>query len=79
MSKTVRVRVLVAVDRKGAWVSFGASSETDAVAKEWIATESLEAGEIYHWIEADVPLPTEAGPTIEGEVLADTGQMAESK
>lgn len=65
MTPTVRVRVLVAVDRRGKWAACGAS---DHDAKEIIYIDDLEDGEIYHWVEADVPLPAEAGPAIEGSV-----------
>jgi hypothetical protein len=64
---TVRVRILVAVDCKGKWIACGSS---DHSAKEIIFIDNLEDGEIYHWVEADVPLPAEAGPAIEGIVHA---------
>jgi hypothetical protein len=66
--KTVRVRILVATDRKGQWVAGGYWKNTSDEAKEWLYIDDLEDGEIYHWIEADVPLPAEDGPTIEGVV-----------
>jgi hypothetical protein len=68
---TVRVRILVAVDRNGKWISHGASGESEAEARQWIFIEDLEEGEVYHWIEADVPLPVDAGPAIKGMVLHD--------
>jgi len=66
--RTVRVRILVAVDRNGKWAACGYSWSD---AKESIFIDDLEDGEVYHWVEADVPLPAEAGPAIEGVVNAD--------
>lgn len=65
--KTVRVRILVAVDRQGKWVCSSAYSG-DRDAREWIILDHLDQGEVFHWIEADVSLPPEAGPAIEGKV-----------
>jgi hypothetical protein len=67
---TVRVRILVATDRKGRWLAYGfpeACHDTE-MAKQAMALDNLESGEIYHWVEADVPLPAETGPAIEGTV-----------
>lgn len=72
---TVRVRILVAVDRRGKWLAYGwgpSSEQLDAERiKEAMALDDIEDGEIYHWVEADVPLPAEAGPAIEGVVHAE--------
>ena len=65
---TVRVRILVAIDRDGKWTALGAWSYTDDEMKDLIFTDNLDPGEVYHWIEANVPLPTEAGPAIGGTV-----------
>lgn len=65
---TVRVRILVAVDQSGEWRASGSSSISDVAIKEWLYIDDLEDGAIYHWIEADVPLPREAGPAIEGTI-----------
>lgn len=62
--RTVRVRIAVAVQQDGRWHAAGWREATDFVKSE-IAQEPL--GDcVVHWIEADVPLPSEA--TIEGEV-----------
>lgn len=71
--RTVRVRILVAVDDKGQWVSAGYYSGAEAAnnnPKEWIALDDLTEVMRYHWIEADIPLP-EAETTIAGEVKDD--------
>lgn len=31
----------------------------------------IEDGAVFHWVEADVPPPAEAGPAIEGAVTPD--------
>lgn len=69
--KTVRVRILVAVDADGGWICHGASGESDKEKRDCIFLENIKDGEIFHWIEADVPLPAEAGPEIEGIVTTD--------
>lgn len=69
---TVRVRVLVAIDSNGKWTATGASWHTDKEVKEYAFVDDLDSGEVYYWIEADVPLPAEAGPAIPGTVMADT-------
>ncbi len=69
--RTVHVRILVAIDRNGKWVCHGYAGATDKEVQEWICIDDLEDGEIFHWVEADVPLPAEAGPAIEGVVHAE--------
>jgi hypothetical protein len=69
IQKTVRVRILVATDRKGQWLAYGWNGGTDMErVREAMPLDDIDLGEIYHWIEADVPLPAEDGPTIEGVV-----------
>lgn len=63
---TVRVRILVAVDADGQWVSRGNVWDSDEVHKDWISTDDLKDDFSCHWIEADVPVPAET--TIEGSV-----------
>lgn len=67
---TVRVRVLVAVDHNGEWISHGHSSSTDQSFREWTWAEDIEPndGTALYWIEADVPLPAERRQTIQGVV-----------
>jgi hypothetical protein len=67
---TVRVRILVAIDRNGKWTATGASWYKDEDTRSIAFIDDLESGEAYHWVEADVPLPTEMGPAIEGTVHA---------
>ena len=68
---TVRVRILVAVDHTGKWIATGISWWSDKETRENAFVDDLAAGERYSWVEADVPLPTEAGPAIDGVVHAD--------
>ncbi len=65
-TRTIRVRILVAVDSKGQWVSHGASGQNDATKRYWIVTEGLGERVAYRWVEADVPVPAEV--TVEGDV-----------
>lgn len=60
----VRVRVGVAVYRRGLWVAYGGHGESD----ESIVRDQLlaEPGYSISWITADVPLPSQA--EIEGKV-----------
>lgn len=71
--RTVRVRILVAVDDKAHWASSGYYSGPQAAnsdPKEWIALDDLSEVIRYSWIEADIPLP-EPEATIAGEVKDD--------
>jgi len=52
---TVSVRILVAIDETGAWVSCGSSRTIDP--KNWIMLDDLGSDLAYRWIEADVPMP----------------------
>jgi len=65
--KTTRVRILVAVDKQGGWVSHGHSSGDDDEAMDWIAVHDLIDPITYHWLEADIPLPEIA--VVEGRVV----------
>ena len=62
--RTVRVRIAVAVQADGQWNAAGFSDAADVV-KRSIAMEPLAECEVV-WIEADVPLPSEA--VIQGDV-----------
>lgn len=66
--KTVRVRILVAVDEAGKWTSAGYAGDTDA--KDWIMLDDLGETIAYRWVEADVPLP-EVDITVEGTCQPD--------
>ena len=80
MTKTVRVRIAVAVAPGGQWNSFGFGQEgtppTDADDREAMgnACEVYDGngealfGEARYWIEADLPIPEPV--TVEGEVKA---------
>lgn len=73
--RTVRARILVAVDTEGNYTSIGYSDQTDDDLKDYIILDSLNEGLIaYHWIEADIPVPVApAETTVEG-VVTDGGQ-----
>jgi hypothetical protein len=69
-TKTVRVRIAVAVDETGDYDVHRVADNSDDDAAEW-AQERLEDGNdggsiIVHFIEADVPLPVSA--EIKGKV-----------
>lgn len=59
MSKTVKVRIAVAVDRLGNWNSCGwpataKDHEGDMMA---LSCETVEPGEARFWITAELPIP----------------------
>lgn len=56
MTKTVKVRIFVAVDPLGHWASVGWSELTDATAKMEVESERLD-DPAFHWITAEVPIP----------------------
>lgn len=63
--KNVKVRVAVAVDPTGGWSAMGSSvlPEKDAIG---FAAECVEPGEVYYWLNAELPIPEI--PEIEAEV-----------
>lgn len=77
-AKTVRVRILVAVDEHGSWVSSGFHLVHRKVQqpdpREWIAVESLDDRIVYRWVEADVPMPM--ATVVVGGVVTDAGDAA---
>lgn len=66
---TKRIRILVAIDSDGKWVSAGCDYGSASDPKEWIFLDDLGTNLTYHWIEADVPVPGET--TIEGQIYAE--------
>lgn len=62
---TKRVRILVAIDSAGKWISAGYDYGNGSDPKDWIMVDDLNEHMAYCWIEADVPIPTEA--TVVGE------------
>jgi hypothetical protein len=56
MSKTVKVRIAVSVDRAGAWSSAGWSG-SDSEDLHSYTIESLEPGENRYWLEAELVVP----------------------
>ncbi len=73
--RTVRARILVAVDTAGNYSSIGYSDTTDNALKQDIFLDAMTEDLIaYHWIEADIPVPlAPAETTVEG-VVTDGGQ-----
>lgn len=67
--KTKRVRILVAMDDTGKWASHGSYTENDEVCREWICIDGLNECISYHWVEAEIPLPS--AEVIEGAVTTD--------
>lgn len=68
MSKTIRVRIAVAVSATGRWGADGSNSDKDGQSE----ATALELIDFEHpnrvtFVEADVPLPEEQA-TVEGEV-----------
>lgn len=57
MANTVKVRIAVAVDKNGEWSSYGGSTMTDADCREYMFLDTLEDGEQWFWLEADLPIP----------------------
>ena len=56
MSRTVRVRIAVAVDPTGDWSSAGWKSADPGKLHSY-AVEDLEPGERRYWLEADLEIP----------------------
>lgn len=75
IKRTVRARILVAVDTEGNYTSIGYSGATDYRLKIDIFLDALhETFVAYRWIEADIPVPVApAETTVEG-VVTDGGQ-----
>jgi hypothetical protein len=75
MSKTVRVRIAVCVDDKGAWSAFGCNDRDDKyrseVARDNHCPDHHITSEQLHFVEADIPLPEPA--TVEGSVTGQGG------
>ena len=57
LQTTRRVRILVAIDSDGKWVSAGHGCG-DNDPKDWIMLDDLNEVVAYRWVEANVPLPS---------------------
>jgi len=68
MSKTVRVRIAVAVCPDGEWAAAGNWEYSGEAIRDIVFIDELPGSESWHWIEADIPLPKPQ--TIEGEVVS---------
>ena len=56
--KTIRVRILVAVNHDGEWSAVGGSYCDGKKAKEYVYLDEMKEGEhYYYWVEADIPVP----------------------
>lgn len=56
MTKTVKIRIAVAVDPSGDWNAYGGGSMKDKDAMEF-ATEVLSNGEARYFLTAELPVP----------------------
>lgn len=65
MSKTVKVRIAVAVDPTGRWAAHGWVDAEDGFMMD-LAVDSVEAGEARYFVEAELEAPE--AQTIEAEV-----------
>lgn len=72
--KTVKVRIAVAVDRKGGWCASGWDTKSKPEQYErdafGVACENLEAGEAKYWVEAELQVPDELTGVVQGLVSA---------
>ena len=69
MSGTVRVRILVAVDARGRWNSAGwIGADEDDMRENISVGVDMAPGEVYHWIEAYVPIPVPVVSVVQGTV-----------
>lgn len=64
--KTVKVRILVAVDSKGEWSAYGYTNNDEATNHECLWLEGMDGREAYYWVTAEVPIPETK--EIEGKV-----------
>ena len=75
-TKTVRVRIAVAVDERGKAVAAGGNipdKDAERMLEDWGMLEAWESSARlrFCWVEADVPLPEpRVDPVIEGTVSA---------
>lgn len=71
--KTVKVRIAVAVDRKGDWSSAGWNTSYDDAryARDAFgsAVENLDEGEARYWLEAELPIPEDSATVVQATVL----------
>lgn len=67
VSRTVRVRILVAVDKVDSWTAVGSSHIDENDARRHL---NCSRSARYSWVEADVPLP-EPELTVVGQVTED--------
>lgn len=68
MSKTVKVRIAVAVTPSGEWNATGWTSCIEADAMD-LACSSVSDGEARYFVEAELPIPEPV--TVQGTVVED--------
>ena len=56
-SKTVKVRIAVAVDHTGAWSSRGWSHHTDPEKLKRYAADDLKLNPAFYFVTAELPIP----------------------
>lgn len=67
MSKTVKVRIAVAVNEKGDWCASGWNVDGDGPGDHYLSdTANHDVGGIVYFVEAEVPLP--GSVTIQGKL-----------
>lgn len=72
--KTVKVRIAVAVDKRGEWCAGGYSRQADDDSPfRWIV-DDLEEGEARYWVAAELSIPEQATAEVAGEVEAADGE-----
>lgn len=70
--RTVRVRILVAVDADGDWYGIGTRGRDRSYCEQWIGPPEIDMPRRFSWIEVDAPMPEfEPETTIKGEVKED--------
>lgn len=66
MSKTVKVRIRVAIWPNGKWIAYGDEGREDSLIRSHEdILEVLPPGESITWVTADLPLPGEVAGTVE--------------
>lgn len=71
--RTVRARIAVAVDHNGRWSACGGSILSgDEETRAAVFVDDLADGEVFHWVEADIPVPEKiASGVIQGDVVEE--------
>jgi hypothetical protein len=70
MTKTIKCRIALAVDRKGGWSAAGWNIDKEPATWDKFdhILDGVDEGEVRYWIEVEVPVPAAAVATLPGEV-----------